>query len=1408
MNRSQGGQAQEGAPPTRSLTHSNTSNSQASQPTQQRQSTGANEAQQTQSATEDPVFGPLERAAKVVEDRLARDERWVGIGDSLGGASSGDYVLSPNPAWAPFTKTRTVLLPDRLFEEHDLTQSRCTMGLLPEIERSWVTVDHRLLLWDWADGSSFSTFEEFNDAIVGVALVRPRPGVFVDSISHLLVLATPSQVHLVGLGYAAPEAGAKKEVTFYLTGLSVATDGISFTSIKGTSNGRIFLSSCPEPLTPGGIGGDGCLYELVYQSSEGWFAKKCSLHNLTSGSIVKSVVPSFLRSLSAIPTAEWIVGLQVDSERGLLYTLLRNSTIEMYSLPSSQPGKVEFDGQVTKVAKSGDLVRTANMLLPNNPMVKNFRIVELEVVSVKEGGNSKIGLVAVTSTGVRLYFTHQRRGYYYGVSSSPAALELCHVRPPPAPSTNQPPPQSTMYGQVMQPQQNHQHHQQQSQPSQQSSANQIPFNSIIQAKHSSGGLLLAANNLTADLDVLLVTAPDISTSIRSIAEGGSNSAGTMQPSSSSSSSSRPFTEIAATIEIPGRTWDMAEITPKPIISATGGAALNELATQPTQAKREWVVLTNMGANVISRQRPVDTLLDVLESASLSQNGGGHGEIGVFFESYGRDQSCAMLLAIAAGNSQLVINQNEPTSIGMNGFASSNARNTPTSIADQAKGLFFEGGGRPISIDRGGYGAAPSSQAAADNKVIFSGRHEGLALYFARVIRPIWKMKITRPAPSAADPGRQTSYLPDSVLSSVQHDLMSLRTFIEQEHNLFTHLPDSAARMSQDSSSPFQAEQKSLNALRLLLIQSVEAISFILLLIDYQLPEIVSACSPELQKTLSELTYSELLTTKTGRDVARGLVSSVINQQIGRHLSVDAISETLQQRCGSFCSADDVLLYKAIEAMRRAKDTPDSNERTESLRESLRLFTKAARHLSMDRLKEICSEYTSMRYPLGVIDLSLACAREWDAADRGVSFWEEGCPSNDPRSSAYEQRRSCNQLSFDALAAMDDLLNEASNPNRSSGSVSYEEADGLRTNAYSKALSIKDDLFHFELYEWYLSRGMTDQLLETRTPYLEGYLLREPTTLEKSDLLWQYYVRTSRYTAAASVLANLAETNAFPLSLQKRIEYLSLAVGNAKSQLPSGTRAGDSVQFLTDVEEKLEVAQVQIEIFRAIEESTLDEDDKKVWLEKIEDRLFTVTELYSEFAEPLELLEIILLIFHVSDHRDPFLVTATWEAILARAQDDHPEQPLDAVAAKVTQLGHRFHTSDIAFPLLELVSLLERFSYERKADARTGWVPLALREGGASFEAMFHIYDELLTAKIPPWHTSAGLAFLAASVAELVSSWLEEARSAPISLSRSAFPATEVESALSRYQMALQSAPNAAATSQKLADLQRSIRRSY
>lgn len=73
--------------------------------------------------------------------------------------------------------------------------------------------------------------------------------------------------------------------------------------------------------------------------------------------------------------------------------------------------------------------------------------------------------------------------------------------------------------------------------------------------------------------------------------------------------------------------------------------------------------------------------------------------------------------------------------------------------------------------------------------------------------------------------------------------------------------------------------------------------------------LVYRCPDDLAKTLVNMTYADLLTTNTGRDIARNLVSAIINIQIGQNLSIDAISDVLQQRCGSFCSADDVLLYK-------------------------------------------------------------------------------------------------------------------------------------------------------------------------------------------------------------------------------------------------------------------------------------------------------------------------------------------------------------------------------------------------------------------------------------------------------------------------------------------------------------------
>lgn len=212
--------------------------------------------------------------------------------------------------------------------------------------------------------------------------MRPRAGVFLDSIVHLLVITTLHQVMIVGVGFTTPTAGAKRELVFHQTGLSVPTDGIQLNKIRGTPNGQIYLASNKVDEASA----DGCLYSLVYQSDPGWFGKQCTLSNLTSGGIGRSVMPSFFRSLSSVAAKDWVVGLEIDPERGLLYTLHHNSTIQMYSLPRSA---ADFSSPPTSLTK-----------LPFQlGLGVGKAIVALQVISVCEQGNARVNLVAITDAG-------------------------------------------------------------------------------------------------------------------------------------------------------------------------------------------------------------------------------------------------------------------------------------------------------------------------------------------------------------------------------------------------------------------------------------------------------------------------------------------------------------------------------------------------------------------------------------------------------------------------------------------------------------------------------------------------------------------------------------------------------------------------------------------------------------------------------------------------------------------------------------------------------------------------------------------------------------------------------------------------------------------------------------------------
>ena len=88
----------------------------------------------------------------------------------------------------------------------------------------------------------------------------------------------------------------------------------------------------------------------------------------------------------------------------------------------------------------------------------------------------------------------------------------------------------------------------------------------------------------------------------------------------------------------------------------------------------------------------------------------------------------------------------------------------------------------------------------------------------------------------------------------------------------------------------------------------------------------------------------------------------------------------------------------------------------------------------------------------------------------------------------------------------------------------ENPDAVRVHAYQLAFSCEDEIFHSRLYDWLISRGLADELLEMRPAYLEAHLRREPATIQKYMLLWQFYVKDGQPLRAAEVLGAIADSS--------------------------------------------------------------------------------------------------------------------------------------------------------------------------------------------------------------------------------------------------------------------------------------------
>ncbi|KAJ3128459.1 hypothetical protein HK098_004354 [Nowakowskiella sp. JEL0407] len=1207
----------------------------------------------------------LESKLKLASEKLSSkldDDRLSDLHDLLRKGSllteAQGFGADRSNRWPVLKSEKFAAMPELLLDQFDQTMHATFVGLLPDINHAWFTVDNKLGLWNYNDWSDFLIWNEQDQIINCVALVKPVPGVFMEEVEYLLVIATTLEVILLGvtLEVKSSNLGADKycaNMQLYVTGMTVPTDDILICSISGTDSGRIFLG-----------GKNGHLYELQYQAEEGWFTKRCQKIDQFSA-LYMNFVPSFITFWNS---EDPIVQIEIDNSTKMMFILFNNNSIEVVYLGPDGKG-FERRGRLNDIYTPAQ-VELERYSTAFHMDANHFHIVSIHAISELE--STSLNLVAVTSNGCRIYFSITSE------SIISKGLRVVAARPP----VNQ----TFFPGR--------------SAPLKSSS------NAAIHVAYYAAGLVVAANSVSEDTDSVIGACPDAGVALQH----------------------KALFEQWNEIQIHGKTWVIAEAknsfnTPKKLkIGEKSGTLIHELSTQLEFPQRNILVMTNAGIHIMKKIRPVDILQRLLKE----KYGLNSPEMKAFFEDFGTDQTCAMLLAVIClkrvkGSFQLDDKQMIAT----------------------ATHIFFEGGSVvPMPI-------LPTQQTnqfqstPAVTEPRFSGRHNGLALYLARIFKPVWKFTLTKLSPIPGVANRQELRMSVEDLQEIQGKLLNLNKFLTENEG-FTSPPnpvdfDRLQGMRQDMSN-YRAEQESLHCLHELIRQSIEAISLILLLNDYDLPTLVQSTPDASKKEIQDLTFEKFVGSSRGREIGKLLMTNLVNKLIDENMSMDAITNALHQNCPTFCQDNDIVLYRGFESLQRAKSVQMQQEREIYLREAFTLFIKVVDVMPFEKLQEICENFKGLGFHAEAVDLVLRFTVSKDPGGLALTFANDGYPQNDVvRGELFEKRRRCYMIIID-------IIRSVSNPGNAD-EVQY------RRQVLERAFSADDRLLHETLFEWFIENGMAEQLLTDAETIdmrnLEQYLSRADTLRDmrepsKYDLLWKYYGHLKRNDAAANVLMHLG-TLKEDMPLQKRREYISLAIAYSRGSA-DGARADD----LRELEDLLDVINVQDELMKALRNIPGTEQI----VQMLEDRLQIITDIF-RYAKRHRLYEVILRLMQISDARDPRIVEASWEEIMNKtvAEAQASEQRVTvALSNKIKQLAQKLTLDANVFPIPTICSLFEAESYRQEDKSDRGWLVRTLRDVGVRYGAIFQVYHELFETKLPPWQSNDALGFLIDDICILINDW--------------------------------------------------------
>ncbi|XP_014228329.1 nuclear pore complex protein Nup154 [Trichogramma pretiosum] len=978
----------------------------------------------------------------------------------------------------------------------------------------------------------------------------------------------------------------------------------------------------------------------------------------------------------------------------------------------------------------------------------NFRPL-VSISAINESESLHLNLVAVAATGTRFYFSCTSSTNPMG---RPQCLQLIHVRLPPGYAANAP---------VMRPRK------------------------VQMAHYRKGTLILTCGGDTESAWCL------------------SNDAYPFSNCLAETQSILPLdSPVWALAEIPGESAIQIEKQ----IASQGDPPL--LVRQHMEPPRKFIFLTAQGAIVLIQVRPVDILRQLL----LEQRGPDTEAVKAYFQTQSPEQACATCLILAtlesSQNAQLaewatrafflygsqrLFNGQTPelqspfSNITVNLLTNDIRTSTPRLPYFDNRSQMMR---TPQNPQNGGGEATGLQQ--------FSAKHGGLYLYIGRILRPIWNLRCIKQDSNQAGKTQIFSTVNSTQVGWILGHLQALRSFLNKN----THISKSHGGMrnvndgfdnttiASQYQEPIVEERNSLDALKIFITHACEILGLWKILCENQLHNIVSCLSKDQVSQFMTATFRDLILI--GHEISSLLIIHLIDSYLGDNASVDSVSAKLREICPNLYRSEDAVCSKANEIILKAKNCTNPEEKESFLQSALKLCKEVAPRLNIGA---VCQQFVACHFYRGVLELCLCCADKVDPNNAALHYYKNNEPIEDQEGSFSYMKRL--EIYKEFTAMLDYLYNQGI----SNSIAVVTSAKETMHEIVEEALSSKCEILHTSVYSWMIDKNMNGELVALAAPSLETYLIRA----NAPELLWQFYERNKNHAAAAKILYALATKNGLEASLPQRVEYLARAVVCMRSD-----QAGYAPHlgvFLRELEDKVEVARIQQQVLDTIcnQQALFDAMEVRDAKARLNSGLLDLTQLYEEFAEPLQLWECKLAIIHCSGHQDVMLIQGIWKNIIETELKNAPtsaDDKLAIITSKIKLLGQEYRVTPHCFPVDFLLKELEIRACRLKIS--NDHIITCFLQLNIPIEELLDHYDRMIGGNNRTWLNEGNEFHLIESAANLVNYFITNSNITNAFIRRKII--TRCQDVISKCLTTLFSKPNGGELITKLRSIQSVLNR--